>query len=337
MDTQWFLKTGGDPLGRVRGFLGALWRSAGLAEMVVPVCRDAQAAPRPEFLTDPALLASADPFAPLMVVNNAAEVGRRAQAGVRARTAAVLRPCEIRALQELARRRGFSLDAFLIVGVDCLATFQPEAYERRAREMGGTEELTREALLFARQGGILLYRNRPTCQRCGAPLAAAVDLCLGLHGLAAGEAVLVTARDEATAARLHLDAITDGPAPSGLIADHTRMAAALAARRARTRARMEEKLGPSLRSVEELASHILACAPCRACLDACPLYAGELEPGRAEDLAAWLAGCAGCGMCEQACPNHIPLPAVIDRIRRGLPGAAGAPSPLSAETTLCWL
>jgi formate dehydrogenase subunit beta len=284
-------------------------------------------------LTDPSGLAAADPFAPLMVANTAKELARRARAGVEGRVGAVVRPCEIRALHELAHRDGFSLDSFLLVGVDCLATFQPEAYERRAREIGGPAELTREALLFARQGGILLYRNRPACQRCGAPLPAAVDLCLGVHGLAVGEAVLLTARDEETASLLRLDAITDGPAPSELIAQHTRMAAALTARRSRTRARVEEQLTGLPGTVEELAAHILSCAPCRACLEACPVYAGQLEAASVEKVAEWLACCAGCGMCEQACPQHMPLPSVIDRIRRGL----GITAASSAETNLCWL
>jgi formate dehydrogenase subunit beta len=301
--------------------------------LCIPVYTDVLSAPRVQSLTEPSGLATADPFAPIMVTNTARELARRARGGLEGRVGAVLRPCEIRALHELAHRDGFSLDSFLLIGVDCLATFQPEAYERRAREIGGPGELTREALLFARQGGILLYRNRPACQRCGAPLPAAVDLCLGVHGLAAGEAILLTARDEETARLLRLDAISDGPAPSDLIVQHTKVAAALTARRSRTRARVEEQLAGLPGTVEQLAAHILACAPCRACLEACPVYAGQLETASVERVTEWLACCAGCGMCEQACPQHLPLPSVIDRIRRSLGEAAAS----SAESKLCWL
>jgi len=337
MNTQWFLKTEGDALARVRAFLGALWQSASLRGMIVPVFSGGERAPRVELLTDARRLTQADPFAPLMLANGARDLAERGRAGLQGPLGAVLRPCEIRALAEVARRRSVPLESFLLVGVDCLATFAPEVYERRVREVGSPEELTREALLFARQGGILLYRNRPACQRCGAPLPAAVDLCLGLHGLTAGEAILVTARDEPTCRRLGLESITDGGAPPELIAQHERMAAALAARRGRTRARMEADLGGLPANVDELAAHLRACAPCRACLEACPIYDGELGAADAKAVAAWLASCAGCGMCEQACPSHLALPALIDRIRRDLPGVSGQSNSASVETHSCWL
>jgi len=332
MNTQWFLKTSGDALGRSRAFLGALWQSAGLTGMLLPVLPEGDHAPHVEFLREARRLAEADPFAPLMTSNRARDVAERARTGLEGPVGAVLRPCEIRALLAVARRRSIPLDSYLLIGVDCLATFPPEAYERRAREIGGAEELTREALLFARQGGILLYRNRPACQRCGAPLPEAVDLCLGVHGLAVGEAILVTARDEATARRLNLEAITDGPAPQELVTQHERMAAALEARRGRTRSRMEAELGSLPASIDDLIAHIRACAPCRECLEACPIYDGELEAADPKEVAEWLVSCAGCGMCQQACPNHLPLPAVIDHIRRGLPTAAGSAAPNAAAS-----
>jgi formate dehydrogenase subunit beta len=272
-----------------------------------------------------------------MLTNSARDLAARGRAGFEGRLGAVLRPCELRALAEVGRRRQADLESFLLIGVDCLATFAPQDYERRARELGGPDELTREALLFSRQGGILLYRNRLACQRCGAPLPAEVDLCLGVHGLTAGEAVLLMARDEATAQRLGLEAITDGPASPDLVDQRERMGAVLAARRERTRARMEAELGRLPATVDELIAHLRACAPCRACLEACPIYDGELEAASPTAVAAWLASCAGCGMCEQACPNHLALPAVIDRIRRGLPAASGHPNSAGVETHYCLL
>jgi hypothetical protein len=41
-------------------------------------------------------------------------------------------------------------------------------------------------------------------------------------------------------------------------------------------------------------------------------------------------------MCEQACPNHLALPAVIDRIRRGLSVQSGLSSSAGAEMLFCW-
>src|SRR3989304_4792336 len=82
MITQWFLKTSGDALGRSRAFLGALWQSAGLTGMLLPVLPEGDHAPHVEFLREARRLAEADPFAPLMTSNRAPDVAERARTGL---------------------------------------------------------------------------------------------------------------------------------------------------------------------------------------------------------------------------------------------------------------
>jgi len=68
------------------------------------------------------------------------------------------------------------------------------------------------------------------------------------------------------------------------------------------------------------------CTLCADCLDACPLYEGELRgllgvgeayqgsPPLLSELVGvsrWLASCSGCGMCQEACEHGISLVPII--------------------------
>ena len=334
MNTQWIVRTQGDPLQATRRFLEALWTRAGLEAMFVPVCDPGGFRVTARLVDQPAALAEADPFAPVLARNGASEAARLARAGTGKPCAAVLHACEVRALGELIKREPLVPGRLLVIGVDCLATFPVEEFEQRAQAAGGADAVTREALKFARQGGILLYRDRPACQMCASPAPEATDLCLGLLGLPANELILVSARDTQTAERLHLAEITDGEAPQSVVGDRQSMCAALADRRERTRQRMVETLTGMPATVQELVAHLTACEPCEECLKACAVYAGELSvPGQTEaeliqHVSHWIVACAGCGMCEQACPRHLPLAAIIGQISRELArSASGSPVP----------
>lgn len=335
MNTQWIVRTQEDPLRATRRFLGALWTRAGLQGMFVPVRESDAYRVAAHLLDNPAALEEADPFAPVLARNGAAEALRLARAGGEEPYGAILHACEVRALEELVKREPLVPGRLLVIGVDCLATFPVEEYERRARTEGDADAVTLETLKFARQGGILLYRDRPACQMCASPAPQATDLSLGLLGLPSSELILVTARDPETALRLHLAEITDGEAPEAVVADRESMCTTIAERRERTRERMVEALTGVPATVQELVAHLTACVPCKECLDACALYAGELStPGLSqaeiiERVSRRIIACAGCGMCEQACPQHLPLAAIMSRIRREL---AGTTDPGSAST-----
>jgi Pyruvate/2-oxoacid:ferredoxin oxidoreductase delta subunit len=209
--------------------------------------------------------------------------------------------------------------------VDCLASYAEEDFEWRVQKAGSVEQLTQENLRHARQGGIALHRFRQACQMCTSPQASLGGVTICLLGLPVRHVLLIRAKDEDTARRLHLDQITDGEAAYALIAQHEQTVNALVERRARTLEHMVQKLSADLpQDVDELIAHLQNCAPCRECLKVCPIYTFEVaqasgEPDLSREAAVrWLVSCVSCGMCEQACPRHLPLTAILSRISHEL-------------------
>jgi formate dehydrogenase subunit beta len=326
MRTHWMLRTNDDPLAAVRQFLAHLWLQAGLEGMLVPYYQTEAGDLMPYLVEDPAQLADADPFVPVTVTDSALYSLQLARERPGARLGVVLRSCEARALKHVAGRDGLRMDGWLLVGVDCLATYAPEDFGWRLQKAGRSDALTRANLRFARQGGLAAYRYRQACQMCAAPTVTDADLCIHLIGLPLKEIVLVAA-GEGIVEKFRLHEAVSGLAPDHLIAQHDRALALLNERRGRFRERTVAALPDDLPGdADELIDFLADCAPCQRCLEACPIYAGELagevaaqgNGTRRQAVSQWLAACLGCGMCEEACPQHTPLVAIIERARSGL-------------------
>jgi formate dehydrogenase subunit beta len=269
---------------------------------------------------DPADLVEADPFAPLVRVNAAKMVAEVDQAKPGARFGAVLRSCEIRALKIYAQKGLVQLDHWLVVGTDCLSSFPVEDLEWRVQKAGSVQQLTRDALRFARQGGIAQYRYRRGCQMCISPEPPETDLSIHILGLPVKDYLLVQARD-GLAQELRLEEITAGPASPYKVSNSKRMRNWIKKRRTYVRLQAVENILDDMPQDAASFLDLLAkCGSCRECLEACPIYAGELSSARAgerelsPEVRMWLASCLACGMCEEACPNHLPLTAIKSRI-----------------------
>ena len=313
MSTHWTLNTAGDPLGVFQTFIRALFDAAALDALLIPLRMDVPAVLEPHIVEETELLYEADPFAPLMTLNAAKLAVRFQQGHPQKRFGVVMRPCELRALDELAASEAVDTSRILLVGVDCVGTFPANEIEWR----GAIDHLTRETLQFARQGGVDVRRFREACQMCTEPMPASADLTIDFLGLPARKVMTITAPDDHTAASLNLAGITDGPADPAYVEQHQAMRATLYERRGRARARLVNSLSTDLVfDVDTLIDHLADCAPCQECLNTCPIYGTSVsgEGLSRKTVIRWLTACAGCGMCEQTCPEHLSLSRILTRI-----------------------
>jgi formate dehydrogenase subunit beta len=310
MDTDWVILTHGDPLGALQKFIKMLWEQTDLHDLVV--------APRngKYLLESPQDLEELNPFRPLMKLNTARLVVQADQENPGQRLGAVLRPCEMRALNEMAARGAVKREDILAICVDCLGTFPAEEFEWRTER--SDKGLTREALRFAPQGGISAYRYRPACQMCAEPGATDGDVNIGVFGLPVRQSILVNAHNGSVI----LKSITDGLASDVLVGKRVQMLAKISERHVRTRERVLKALEDDLPAdLGKLLEQFETCGDCQACMNVCPICVVD-QPRKSpdgrlvrEDLVNWLLSCAGCGMCEQSCPQHQPLSAVFSHIR----------------------
>ncbi len=316
MSTQWVLKTKGDPLGAVHRFIGAAWQAAGLEALVVPTSAKGQE----HVLTDTAGLGEVNPFQPLMLMNTAKIIPEVLKDLKDGRIGVLLRPCEMRALLQIAERGVIQAESLFTLCVDCLGTFPEDELEWRAARKGSKNGLTGEALQFAPQGGISAYRYRAACQMCVSSGATEADVNIGILGLPVRQMVLVDVKNGG----LDWMAITDGKADPALTAKREVMLAKLSERHTRTRERVISGLMEVLPAdVEALLDQFENCGACQICMDACPICTVEYPRQvkgryRREDVITWLASCVGCGMCEQSCPKSLPLSIIFTHVKQQL-------------------
>ena len=318
------LKTRGDPLETVSRFIARIWEAAGLDAMVLPPTDGAHEA----VVERPDDIGRLNPFQPLMLTNTAGLLPELLEQRPDDRIGILLRPCEMRALQELSARGTLRSERLLTICVDCLGTFPRDEYDWRLKRKGAGQGLAREALQFAPQGGIAAYRYRAACQVCRSPGAEGADINIGVFGLPVRQSVLVQTRN----GHVDMAALTDGTAAPGLVARREQVLSKLNERHGRTRERVLTGLADVLPAdVGALVDQFEACGDCQSCMQACPLcttgFPQHGADGRYQTQAVmdWLVSCAGCGMCEQACPDHRPLALIFSHVRRQLEELAGEP------------
>ncbi|MDE3090521.1 MAG: 4Fe-4S dicluster domain-containing protein [Chloroflexota bacterium] len=331
MATQFTLQVkDGDTLGAVRGFLKTLLEERVVDNLLVPLEVPSADQVTPILVEEPKQLDTANPLAPVMRVNAAAVLARVQREEGASRMGAVLRPCELRATIELAKVGRIDLEHLMLIGIDCMGTYEPEAYAQIAR--ASADSPTDEMLKWTRQGPIAPYRLRNACQMCEHFAAENADIGIGMIGLNVRERLLIQT-DDPVAAKLHLhEGDTNGRQK------------AIARLHAIRHHRRDEAMTKAARLLNDIPSLLGLAAPCTACgecQDACPFCGVDAftpkpskEPhtdrlrvwpsgeshmtrertiGPLSDLIAMgrrAASCVGCGMCETSCPRHVPLTAL---------------------------
>jgi formate dehydrogenase subunit beta len=328
------LKTDGNPQAAIRSVLRGLL-SAKLVDAVMVAARTPYSAlPMPALCSDPAKLEAADPLAPVAPFNAARQAASLLRHDSGRRVAVVLRPCEVRALVELAKLRQCTLENSILIGIECLGRMENSVYLETLKEV---PDLT---IAFYQSSG---YQDRVTtaCQACLAFQPATVDLAIRLLGHDPADSIGLEALTDKGRSLLGAIGMTPAQPPDGREA----AAAVTLERRRQRRAALLRDAGDQTGSMVKLQEYFATCLNCYNCRVACPVcYCKECVFGtdvfahppevllrRAAKrgvvklptdttmfhltrMAHMSHACVACGHCTSVCPSHIPVADVFIKV-----------------------
>jgi len=320
------VETHGDPLGAIRHVLKTIWRNAKLDVLLAPTNDSEELKQTPYILYSPNELMGFNPFKPLMTSNTARFVPNFLQSqGNQKRIGAILRPCELRALRGLERNHQVNTAGLLTISFDCLGTYPNEDYAWRTKRKGSVDQLTQEAIQFAKHGGIVPYRFRSACQVCQSPAGEGAQFNIGVIGLPIRQYIFLSFPEKELESLLTGNGLEIRDADPWLIEHHQLTIAKINERNHRVSERIRQGMADVFpMSIEQLIQTFVECGDCQKCMQVCPLCAVQTpvrsESGKylTEEIVRWAESCAGCGMCEQVCPHHKPLSAFFAFIREQL-------------------
>jgi formate dehydrogenase subunit beta len=319
----------GETLAAVQGFLRGLLETGAVEALLVPM-RTPGGAVTPALVSDPGLLAAADPLAPVMAVNAATLAGKLSVREPRARIGALLRACELRALVELVKLQQASLDDLTLIAIDCAGTWEV------ATGKGQVPGAWREVYAAAVRPDAPDPELRLACRMCERPAYEGAHITLELLGGDLEQGVPVSLPDE-LGEKLGLSvAESNGRAE---------VLEKLVAARTVTRDAEFAAIRARLEGEETLTGVFDTCIRCHNCMNVCPICycktcvfksaVFEHEPmqylGWANQKGAYRLpadtmlfhltrlnhmglSCVGCGMCTQACPAELPVGPVFRAI-----------------------
>jgi hypothetical protein len=317
-----------DPLSTARALLSHVWTDAKLDGMLIPSWVEDQPFPTAILQHDPLTLAHSDPFSPIMPQNIAGVAADHVQQNPDKRLGLSLRPCELRSLLQLTDRDGIDLSSTLIISTDCLSVFPLEDVHWRLGEVKDKDQLSRDALQFAAQGGILPSRFKKSCQLCDIPYPISADVHIELLGIATHQHLVVALSDKALAMGIAFDTTATKEIPPEVDERRQQVLDKLANWRRRSLAYTQSHLDETLATIPGLVQHLQSCEPCRTRLqEQCPQFSAEKlgspDFSDLDSIKAWISSCGGCGMCDYHCPDAYPLFTAILHLYHRLSSQSG--------------
>jgi len=339
------LQTNGDPLAAVEALLKGFLEKGVVDEVLVPA-RTPSGATQLSLFADPARMEQANPWAPVMPVQGARAVSNLAFTDPGRRIAAVLRPCEARAVVELLKLKQIQPERLTFITVDCPGTFELAGFAASGKDPG---EVSR-SLLGSMQSAAAPAEEglsvRTACTICEFPSAEWGHLKIQAFGADSATALGLEADEElATALEAAGLVMFDGSTVDA------RAGAVKTLRSQRVKAR-DELLGAfqaEAGGLDKLKQAFSTCIRCYNCMENCPIcycklcifksptfdHPGELyarwaqrkgaQPMLAETTLFHLTrlnhmstSCIGCGLCDTACPMGLPVASLFRAAAQGV-------------------
>ncbi|MEG6616026.1 Coenzyme F420 hydrogenase/dehydrogenase, beta subunit C-terminal domain [Peptococcaceae bacterium 1198_IL3148] len=324
-----------DPVAAVAGFMkGLLTQGVVEALFVQQIARGG--ATVHALVKNPEALADSNPLAPISLQNAARLVADFSNRELDQKVGVVLRSCEVRALIELTKLKQANLDNLVIIGIDCLGTFNPSDYSQLVKS--GKLNPSEWAISAVAGDTVIDGVNvRPACQICDHITAEHGTIHIGWVGMDAANELLIEVDDQ-YAAQINSIGLTEVGEKSERNAVIKKLLDDRSAAKDKALAEYNERFS----SMDNLMTELATCLKCGNCRQACPIcFCREcvfLSPTFNHDASKYLtwatrkgkiemptdtvlfhltranhmgSSCVNCGQCEAACPSNIPVSAMF--------------------------
>jgi len=276
-----------------------------------------------------------NPFAPLLLMNSATLISQLTGDNFKVKLGALMRSCEIRAVIELTKLKQINLDNLFIIGLDCIGTYESNAYQSLIKKYNGSRALTKGYLsksVQAQANPQEGYDLRLACRTCEYPAPKNSDIAINFLGCDTNKEVFVQLSErlgDIAVDKFELKTCEDNKQWQQALESCTKR---------RTKARDElfvDVLG-KIKEVKDFLRELEHCRRCYNCRKECPIcYCRECifdsltfehdsqqyfdragKKGKIRmpsDILLFhltrmnhmVISCVGCGQCSSACPNGI--------------------------------
>ncbi len=277
-------------------------------------------------IKDPALLDRATVLPPVMAVQGARALTRLTRLGAgEGKIAAVMRPCEVRAVIELSKLEQVDLEKVFLISQDCPGALPLDTYVEDPKE--GETQFSKSRNSWNGE------EMRPVCQICDHCSLTSAELHIGYMGANKSQLYFIPNSREAKSLlnELEMDATEN-------LQKWESASEEIIAEKKENKKKVLEDLRAKVQGAENLMKSLAFCINCHNCQRVCPICycrqcyfdseALKLSPrnyiaranrkgslrfppdtllfhlGRMSHMAL---SCVSCGACEDACPMDVPV------------------------------
>jgi formate dehydrogenase subunit beta len=335
--TQAIIIDDNNRLAGIRTLMATMMEKTDVEAILVPSRLRVKNRIMPALVTDPSRLGDADPLSPAFPVNAAQQLAKLTRTPAGGRMAAVLRPCEVRAFNELVKLNQGHRDDVVIIGLDCPGALSNTDFRTFADQYDTADDATQAFCNTAFSGdpGLSDLSITSACQVCTQPTPDGADIAVDLFGTSPEDGLTVKALTDS--GKTVVAGLDFTPSKAQLPQRKSTLAAILDSR-GQAREQMLAAVADKTGSIEGLATYLADCVNCYNCRVACPVcycttcvfttdtFRHEpfqyLQWARRKGgvkmptdtlffhltrLAHMSTACVGCGQCSNACPNDIQL------------------------------